>query len=79
VDNDGDGVVDIDDPQCHTDGDASNPASYDPSHDDEGVSASGLPRTDGLPRTGATVPTAAAAALGTAALALLALRRRIAL
>lgn len=30
VDNDGDGLVDDMDPNCHTDGDASNAASYDP-------------------------------------------------
>lgn len=29
IDNDGDGLVDIADPQCHTDGDASNPGSWD--------------------------------------------------
>ncbi|MEQ1786151.1 MAG: hypothetical protein ABL966_03790 [Acidimicrobiales bacterium] len=34
-DNDGDGVIDADDPGCHTDGDASNPDSYDPNDDDE--------------------------------------------
>ncbi|MPZ01013.1 MAG: hypothetical protein GEU97_24220 [Actinophytocola sp.] len=35
VDNDGDGKVDADDPECHTDGDATNPDSYDPRDDDE--------------------------------------------
>jgi LPXTG-motif cell wall-anchored protein len=35
VDNDGDGVIDADDPGCHTDGDATNPASYDPNDDSE--------------------------------------------
>ncbi|MPY80554.1 MAG: hypothetical protein GEV04_19320 [Actinophytocola sp.] len=35
VDNDGDGKVDTDDPECHTDGDATNPDSYDPRDDDE--------------------------------------------
>ena len=35
TDNDGDGVIDADDPGCHTDGDATNPDSYDPNDDDE--------------------------------------------
>jgi len=35
VDNDGDGVADIDDPDCHTDGDAANPDTYDPNDDSE--------------------------------------------
>ncbi|MEX2659177.1 MAG: LPXTG cell wall anchor domain-containing protein [Acidimicrobiales bacterium] len=35
VDNDGDGTIDIDDPACHTDKDATNPASYDPLDDSE--------------------------------------------
>lgn len=35
VDNDGDGVIDAADPGCHTDGDAKNPASYDPSDNSE--------------------------------------------
>lgn len=30
IDNDGDMLVDADDPGCHTDGDAGNPDSYDP-------------------------------------------------
>jgi hypothetical protein len=34
-DNDGDGRIDAEDPGCHTDGDASNPDSYDPADDDE--------------------------------------------
>jgi len=34
-DNDLDGVSDIDDPACHTDGDPGNPISYDPDIDDE--------------------------------------------
>src|SRR5690349_20050116 len=29
IDNDGDGLIDTLDPQCHTDGDASNPGSWD--------------------------------------------------
>jgi hypothetical protein len=35
ADNDGDGVIDADDPGCHTDGDPDNPDSYDPDDDDE--------------------------------------------
>lgn len=35
IDNDGDGVIDIDDPGCHTDNDPNNPDSYDPNDDDE--------------------------------------------
>ena len=34
-DNDGDGVIDEDDPGCHSDGDPDNPASYNPKDDDE--------------------------------------------
>ncbi len=70
VDNDGDGLSDIDDPGCHTDGDATNPASYDRNDDDEADAARALPLT------GASVPTAAAVGLGLAGLALVALRRR---
>jgi hypothetical protein len=36
TDNDGDGVIDAADPGCHTDGDATNPDSYDPTDDSEG-------------------------------------------
>jgi hypothetical protein len=35
ADNDGDGVIDAQDPGCHTDGDATNPGSYDPNDDSE--------------------------------------------
>jgi hypothetical protein len=35
ADNDGDGVIDAQDPGCHTDGDADNPDSYDPNDDSE--------------------------------------------
>jgi hypothetical protein len=35
TDNDGDGVIDANDPGCHTDGDPDNPDSYDPNDDDE--------------------------------------------
>ena len=44
IDNDGDGLIDAADPGCHTDGDANNPASYDPNDDSE---ANILPRTGG--------------------------------
>lgn len=35
IDNDGDTKIDADDPGCHTDGDSTNPDSYDPNDDDE--------------------------------------------
>jgi hypothetical protein len=35
TDNDGDNLVDANDPGCHTDGDPGNPNSYDPNDDDE--------------------------------------------
>jgi hypothetical protein len=35
IDNDGDGEIDAADPGCHSDGNAANPASYDPSDNDE--------------------------------------------
>ena len=44
IDNDGDGRIDIRDPECHTDGNADNPNSYDPNDDSE---AGLLPRTGG--------------------------------
>jgi len=69
IDDDDDGETDIDDPDCHTDGDPNNPDSFDPDRtEDSGKRA--------LPETGASAPTAAAAGLGLAALAMLALRRR---
>jgi Tfp pilus assembly protein PilV len=37
VDNDTDGKIDIADPQCHTDGNANNDASYDPEDDNEAL------------------------------------------
>ena len=40
-DNDGDGVIDEDDPGCHTDGNANNPDSYDPDDDSEAGGAGG--------------------------------------
>ncbi len=39
IDNDGDGVADIADPGCHTDGNANNPASFDPADNDEANAA----------------------------------------
>jgi hypothetical protein len=83
-DNDGDGLIDAADPGCHTDGDATNNASYDPTDDDETNATGGpLPKTSApaaasLPSTGGTVPTALASALGVGALAVFALRRRLA-
>ncbi|MGQ0679709.1 MAG: hypothetical protein ACT4OM_08675 [Actinomycetota bacterium] len=44
IDDDGDGKIDIADPECHTDGNADNPASFDPNDDSE---AGLLPRTGG--------------------------------
>ncbi len=41
IDNDGDGVIDTNDPGCHTDGDATNPASFDPTDNDETNAGSG--------------------------------------
>jgi LPXTG-motif cell wall-anchored protein len=35
IDNDGDGVADTNDPGCHTDNNAANPASFDPTDNDE--------------------------------------------
>src|SRR3989338_3412537 len=35
IDDDGDGLIDLSDPACHSDGNAGNPSSYDPTHDDE--------------------------------------------
>lgn len=35
ADNDGDGLIDTNDPGCHTDGNPSNSGSYDPTDDDE--------------------------------------------
>jgi hypothetical protein len=62
-DNDGDGLIDANDPGCHSDGDASNPASYDAGDDSEaggaggvaGVSASRSAASGSLPFTGTDV------------------------
>jgi hypothetical protein len=35
LDNDNDGLIDSEDPNCHTDGDPENPESYDPEDDNE--------------------------------------------
>jgi len=74
-----DTVADTDDPGCHTDGDATNPASYVPSDDDESntVVAAGGAQPAALPSTGTAIPTVVAAGLGIGALSLLALRRRL--
>ncbi|MDQ3631293.1 MAG: hypothetical protein M3417_08535 [Actinomycetota bacterium] len=57
-DNDGDGLTDRRDPGCHTDGNAANPASYDPDDDSEGSGAggsTGVQRSGALPFTGTSV------------------------
>jgi len=73
-DNDGDGVIDADDPGCHTDGDATNPDSYDATDDDETDVDVGA--GESLPVTGASVPWSIVVSLGLGALAIEALRRR---
>lgn len=85
VDNDGDGVIDANDPGCHTDGNAANAATYDPNDDDETntdvLAAGALPKTAvdaALASTGGATATGLAAALGLGALVLFALRRRLA-
>lgn len=82
ADNDGDGLTDAADPGCHTDGDATNSASFDPTDDDEtNVAGGALPKTSApaaLALTGGMVPTALASALAAGALAIFALRRRLA-
>lgn len=82
ADNDGDGVIDAQDPGCHTDGNAGNPGSYDPADNDEAdtvVAGASLAKSSApLPSTGGAVATGLASALGIGALALFALRRRLA-
>lgn len=82
ADNDSDGLTDAADPGCHTDGDATNSASFDPTDDDEtNVAGGALPKTSApaaLALTGGMVPTALASALAAGALAIFALRRRLA-
>jgi hypothetical protein len=80
-DNDGDSVIDAQDPGCHTDGNADNAASYDATDDDEANNTGVLPKTTdngALPSTGGRMATGAAAAMSAGALALFALRRRLA-
>ncbi len=43
VDNDGDDLIDIDDPDCHTDGDVDNPDSYDESGSEDGANDEPIP------------------------------------
>lgn len=85
IDNDGDGVADIDDPGCHTDGDANNPDSYDPEDDSELDAAPAAPTAAPaapaaqLPATGGDAASTAglAAVMAGGALAIVALRRRL--
>ncbi len=74
-----DDLADEADPGCHTDGDPTNPDTFDPSDDDETDAA--LPRSDGpgdepLPRTGGDVPLAAAMLIGLGGVGALHLMRR---
>jgi hypothetical protein len=55
VDNDGDGVIDSADPGCHTDGNANNPASFNPNDDSEANGAANLNNGGELPFTGTDV------------------------
>lgn len=55
VDNDGDGVIDSDDPGCHSDGNANNPDSFNPDDDSEGDGARNLDNAGSLPFTGTDV------------------------
>jgi hypothetical protein len=80
VDNDGDTKIDANDPGCHSDGNAANPATYVPTDNDEtdaAVAAAEIKRSI-LPRTGgeAFFPLAGAACATLAALGLR-LRKRI--
>ncbi len=47
VDNDGDGLIDAADPECHTDGNPNNPASYNPNDDNEANGGGGDDGDDG--------------------------------
>lgn len=86
ADNDGDGVIDADDPGCHTDGDATNPDSYDPTDDSEADEPTGgaiapggaTPSPERLPATGGDAVSTAglAAVMAAGALGVGALRRR---
>jgi hypothetical protein len=66
IDNDGDGKIDIADPECHTDGNPDNPASYDPNDDSE----AGL-----LPRTGGSSPLLGVIVFSLGALMLIGVRK----
>jgi LPXTG-motif cell wall-anchored protein len=55
VDNDGDGVIDANDPGCHTDGNANNPDSYNPNDDSEGGDGGGGNAAASLPMTGSNI------------------------
>ena len=55
TDNDGDGVIDADDPGCHSDGDADNPDSYDPNDDDEANGGGAPACSDGVDNDGDSV------------------------
>lgn len=91
IDNDDpeDTLADADDPGCHTDGDASNPDSYDPTIDSEvdtpvaaaptGAASPSAPAARQLPATGGDAASTAgiAGVLAAAALGTVALRRRL--
>jgi hypothetical protein len=79
VDNDGDAVIDTNDPGCHSDGNAANPATYVPSDNDETNEAPRAVAAAQLPRTGseAGLPLAGAGLLTLGALGMR-LRRRLA-
>lgn len=86
ADNDGDGVIDAADSGCHTDGNADNPDSYDPTDDDERDevvspdAAAPTPAAAGtLPVTGGDAASTAGlgAVMAAGALAIVALRRRL--
>lgn len=52
TDNDGDGLIDTNDPGCHWDGDATNPASYAPDDDNEANVAGPSQCSDGVDNDG---------------------------
>jgi LPXTG-motif cell wall-anchored protein len=75
VDNDGDGVIDADDPGCHSDGNPNNTASYNDDDNSEGGAGAGNLKAGALPFTGTDVIGVALAGLLMLAGGLL-LRRR---
>ena len=81
-DNDGDGVIDAQDPGCHTDGQAGNPDTYDPNDDDETDPAAppagpaGESPNRQLPRTGVDSGLGLALLAGLGGLTALGLARR---